>query len=322
VSSALITGLAGQDGSFLAELLLAKGYTVTGTVRPGHDDLGAAEHLRGQLPVLEVDLLDQDALRGAVRTTAPDEIYHLAGPSFVPVSWERPSETFAAIVGSTATLLEELRARGAETRLFLAGSGTMFGAAPESPQHERTPARPLNPYAVAKNAARQLVGVFRAEQGVFCSCGIAYNHESERRPPRFVTRRVSRGVAAIVLGLESELTLGDLDAVRDWSFAGDIVRGAWMALQHPEPMDWILASGVGRTVGGLVRVAFAHVGLAPDDHVVVDDALRRPAEATPSIGDPSRARARLGWEAELSFEALIGRMIDHDLRELEARRRG
>jgi GDPmannose 4,6-dehydratase len=313
---ALVTGFAGQDGSFLTELLLEQGYEVAGVVRPGRADLGCSEHLRARVTVLEADLLDFDALRGAVREAGAHEVYHLAAPSFVPESWRVPSTTLAAIAGSTAVLLEEVRAQDPRPRLFVAGSGTMFGDARQTPQHERTPARPLNPYSVAKLAARSLVGVFRAEQEVFACCGIAYNHESERRPERFVTRRVSRGVAAIKLGLAAELELGDLDAVRDWSFAGDVMRGAWLALQHDEPMDYVLASGVGRTVRELVDVAFAYVGLDPGRFVQVDESLRRPPERTPSVGDPSRARELLGWEPHVSFEALVARMVDADLRAL------
>jgi GDPmannose 4,6-dehydratase len=313
---ALITGLAGQDGSFLAELLLERGYEVSGVVRPGRADLGCSEHLRGRVSVQETDLLDFDGLRTVVRRAAAHEIYHLAAPSFVPESWRVPSTTLAAIAGSTAVLLEEVRAQEPRPRLFVAGSGTMFGDSGQCPQHERTQARPLNPYSVAKLAARTLVGVFRAEQEVFACCGIAYNHESERRPERFVTRRVSRGVAAIKLGLAEELVLGDLDAVRDWSFAGDVMRGAWLALQHGEPMDYILASGTGRTVRELVEVAFAHARLDPARHVRVDETLRRPPERTPSVGDPSRARELLGWEPAVSFAQLVGRMVDFDLRDL------
>jgi GDPmannose 4,6-dehydratase len=285
-------------------------------VRPGRGGLGASEHLREQLTAAEVDLLDPQGLREAVRRHAPDEIYHLAAPSFVPDSWRRPAETVSAILGSTAALLEEVRDGGAHARLFVAGSGTMFGDARESPQREDTPARPLNPYSVAKHGVRELAAVFREEQGVFCSCGIAYNHESERRPEQFVTRRVSRGVAAIALGRAERLTLGDLQAVRDWSFAGDVMRGAWLSLQHSEPMDFVLASGVGHTVEDLVRSAFAHAGLEVDGRVAVDETLRRAPETTSLVGDPSRAREVLGWRAELGFEALVARMVDFDLRDL------
>ena len=316
--SALITGIGGQDGSFLAEILLERGYAVTGMIRSGSGSLGSSEHLRDRIGLVEGDLLEAQTLHQAIESLRPSELYHLAAPSFVPASWERPGETMAAIVGSCAAVLEAVRERSPQTRVFVPSSGAIFGDAPESPQHEDTHCRPTTPYAVAKLAAHQLLGVIRARDGLHASSGIVYNHESERRPEQFVTRRITRGAAAIALGLESELTLGSLEAVRDWSFAGDIMRGAWMMLQQEQPEDYILASGAGHTVADLARTAFACVDLDADRHLRIDDSLRRGPESTPSVGDPSKARERMGWRAELSFEDLVERMVRADLSLLES----
>jgi GDPmannose 4,6-dehydratase len=317
--TALITGITGQDGSFLAELLLERGYGVTGLVRGAPDrSLGSSEHLRGELELVRGELLEPDSLLAAVAAVRPDEIYHLAGPSFVPASWERPAETLAAIAGSAAAILQAVRDVDPAARVFSAASGAIFGEADESPQREDTRCRPATPYAVAKLAAHEIVGLMRARDGLHASSGIVYNHESERRPEQFVTRRISRAAAAISLGLQEELTLGSLDAVRDWSFAGDIMRGAWLMLQQEQPGDYVLASGVPRTVADLARTAFECVDLDFERYVRVDPALVREPEATPSVGDPGKARERLGWEPQVSFEELVERMVGADLRSLQA----
>jgi GDPmannose 4,6-dehydratase len=316
--SALITGLTGQDGSFLAELLLEKGYAVTGLHRGAREDpLGASEHLREQVDLVRGDLLQPDALRSAIAQVRPAEIYHLAAPSFVPDSWQRPEQTIRAIAGSTAVMLEAVRGLDPDVRVYVPASGSIFGDARESPQREDTPCRPQTPYAIAKLAAHQLVGVLRAEDGLRACSGIVYNHESERRPERFVTRRITRGAAAIALGLKQELMLGSLDAVRDWSFAGDIMRGAWLMLQQDDPEDYILASGVPHTVAEFARTAFACVDLEAERYLRVDPALVRSPESTVSVGDPGKAHARLGWESQLSFDELVERMVRADLRSLE-----
>jgi len=318
-SSALITGLTGQDGSFLAELLLEKGYRVIGLVRGGGDRaLGSAEHLRHQVELLSGDVLDPVAFAEAIARAGASEIYHLAAPSFVPDSWERPAETLAAIAGSTATLLATVRELGLPVRVLVAASSEIFGDAGQSPQNEDTPCRPRSPYAIAKLAAHQLVGRLREHDGLHASSAITYNHESERRPERFVTRRITRAAAAISLGRQNELELGALRAVRDWSFAGDVVRGAWLMLQQEHPDDYVLASGVAHTVAEFAHVAFACVDLDPVRYLRVDEARVRAPESTPSVGDPCRARERLGWVPELSFEQLVERMVRADLRELEA----
>lgn len=316
--TALITGLTGQDGSFLAELLLEKGYRVTGLVREGIGErLGCSEHLREEVELVYGELLAPETLRAAVERVRPDELYHLAAPSFVPASWQRPEESVRAIAGSAAAILEAVRELDAGTRVFVSSSGAIFGDAGESPQREDTPCRPQSPYAIAKLAAHQLVGAVRAHDGVHASSGIAYNHESERRPEQFVTRRITRAAAAIALGRQRELTLGSLEAVRDWSFAGDVVEAAWLMLQQEQPGDFVLASGVPHTVAEFARCAFACVGLEAERHVRVDAALVRAPERTPSVGDPSRARERLGWRARVGFEQLVRRMVDADLRALE-----
>jgi GDPmannose 4,6-dehydratase len=321
---ALLTGITGQDGSFLAELLLAQGYHVTGLAREGQtrqtgaEPLGCAEHLRGGLELVAGDLLEPAGLREAIEQTRPSEIYHLAAPSFVPASWERPHETMRAIVGSAAAILEAVRELAPDARVFVAASGSIFGEAPESPQREDTPCRPTTPYAIAKLAAHQLVGALRAHDGLHVSSGILFNHESERRPERFVTRRITRGAAAIALGLREDLTLGDLGAVRDWSFAGDVMHGAWLMLQQEHPDDYVLASGVPHTVAEFAQAAFACLDLDAERYLRVDAALVRPPERTDNVGDPSRARERLGWEPLLSFPALVERMVRTDLRSLEA----
>ncbi len=315
--TALITGISGQDGSFLAELLLEHGYEVVGLVHGSLErSLGCSEHLRERVRLLAGDLHDPASLRTAVEQVRPWEIYHLASPSFVPASWERPRETAEAIVGSTAAILEAVRETDRDARVFVSASGAIFGEAQESPQREETPCRPTSPYAIAKLAAHQLVGALRAHEGLHASSGILYNHESERRPERFVTRRITRGAAAISLGLRDELTLGSLQAVRDWSFAGDIARGAWLMLQRDHPGDYVLASGVGHTVAEFAAAAFACVDLDAERYVRVDPALVRPAETTPSVGDPRKARALLGWEPRVGFEELVERMVRADLRSL------
>jgi GDPmannose 4,6-dehydratase len=317
--TALITGLTGQDGSFLSELLLKKGYAVTGMVRGSTDEsLGASEHLRGRVNLVSGDLLDPDSLTAAVCDLKPGELYHLAAPSFVPDSWERPARALAAIADATAVLLETARSHSLDTRVFVATSSTVFGDAPETPQREGTACFPRSPYATAKLAAHQLVGQFRAHEGLFACSGILYNHESERRPEAFVSRKITRAAARIKLGLAEEVVLGDLDAVRDWSFAGDVMRGAWMMLQREHPDDYILASGIPHTVAEFAEIAFAHLGLSAKDHIRVDQSLMRSGEDGRLVGDATRARERLGWGPTISFQQLIERMVEADLAELRA----
>jgi len=314
VRRALITGISGQDGSFLAELLLDEGYRVSGLLRGGPGaPLGASEHLRSQLELIPGELLDHDSLRDALERVYPHELYHLAGPSFVPDSWEHPARTLAAIAGASTVLLEAVRALDPAIRVFVASSGTMFGAAPESPQREQTPCRPNTPYAIAKLATHQQIAALRAHDGLYACSGILYNHESERRPERFVTRKITRAAAAVKLGLAHEVVLGDLSAVRDWSFAGDIVRGAWLMLQQERPDDYVLASGRPHTVGEFADAAFACLELQAERYVRVDPTLVRAPESTQLVGDPAKARRELRWQPQVSFEELVERMVRADL---------
>ena len=309
MARALITGITGQDGSYLSDLLLEEGWEVVGMVRSPVQIAGVR--------TVHGDLADAASLRRAVLETAPDELYHLAAPTFVPASWKDPAATLELVAGATATLLQAAREVGG-VRVLVASSGEIFGAADESPQHEETPMRPRSPYGVAKLAAYGLVDTLRAKHGLHASSAIAYNHESPRRPERFLPRKVARGAAAIKLGLQDELVLGDLAAVRDWCHARDVVRGYRLMLAQQEPGDYILAGGVGRTVGELVEAAFGCVGLDPSQHVRVDPKLVRPSERTPPVGDITRARERLGWEPETSFAAMIEEMVQADLAALRA----
>lgn len=318
--SALITGITGQDGSLLADLLLERGYVVTGLVRrsAAERSLDCAEHLRGRVGLVEGDLMRVGSLREAIESVRPREIYHLAGPSFVPASWERPQEAVTAIVGSCSEVLEAVRDIDPSMRVFVPASGGIFGDARESPQRESTPCRPTSPYSIAKLAAHQLVGAMRDHYGLFACSGIVFNHESERRPERFVTRRITRAAAAISLGQQQELELGSLDAIRDWSYAGDVMEGAWLMLQQERADDYVLASGVGHTVAELAQTAFACVGLDYRSYLHVDQALVRAPESTPSVGDASKARRQLGWSPRVDFQELVERMVAADLRQLRA----
>jgi GDPmannose 4,6-dehydratase len=302
-----VTGVSGQDGSYLATLLVERGYEVVGLVR------GPGGSLPEGVSALTGNLLAPATLRAAVHDARPDELYHLAAPTFVPDSWEDPTETVAAIATATATLLAAAREVDPAMRVWVASSSEVFGDAGESPQSERSPMRPRTPYGAAKLAAHGLVGAMRERWGLFACSGLTYNHESPRRPERFLTRKVTRGAAAIKLGLDSELVLGDLDAVRDWSHAADVVRAAWLALQAPEPDDYVIASGVGRTVRDLAAAAFSALDLDWERHVRVDRALVRAPDPVALVGDPTRARERLGWTPERSFEDLVAEMVAADL---------
>jgi GDPmannose 4,6-dehydratase len=310
VPRALVTGVSGQDGSYLAALLADRGYEVLGLVR------GSGASLPDGVSAVPGDLLAPATLRAAVHEARPDELYHLAAPTFVPDSWEDPTETVAAIATATATLLAAAREVDPAMRVWVSTSSEVFGDAGESPQTERSPMRPRTPYGAAKLAAHGLVGAMRERWGLFACSGLTYNHESPRRPEQFLTRKVTRGAAAIKLGLESELVLGDLDAVRDWSHAADVVRAAWLALQATEPGDYVIASGVGRTVRDFVTAAFGALDLDWEAYVRVDPALVRGAEPVALVGDATRARERLGWTPERSFEDLVAEMVAADLASL------
>jgi GDPmannose 4,6-dehydratase len=317
----LITGITGQDGSYLAEQLVAAGDRVVGVVRPPLDRPLPAplERLRGELELVAGDLSDPAGLAAAVACARPDEVYHLAAPTFVPASWEAPAETMAQIAGATAAVL--VAARDAGARALVVSSPEIFGdAGGVTPQTEDSPKRPRSPYGVAKLAAHELVRVLRDGGGLHGCAVITYNHESPRRPERFVTRKITRAAAAISLGLEREVRLGALDAQRDWSHARDVVRGLVLALRHDVPGDYILASGVARTVRAFAEAAFAAVGLDAAEHVRVDPDLVRPPEPTVLVGDAGRARRVLGWRPEVPFEELVREMVEADLAALRAAR--
>jgi GDPmannose 4,6-dehydratase len=318
VPRALITGIGGQDGSYLAELLLEQGYEVVGIVRrPVSERYENIEHLRDQVQLIQADLVDELSLVRALRQTRPQEVYNLASVSFVPMSWEQPVLTAElAAVGATA-LLEAIRDVDPEIRFYQASSSEIFGEPVVSPQDESTPLSPLTPYGVAKAYAHFITGSYRRRYGMHASAGILYNHESPRRPINFLPRKVANGAAAISLGLEQELLLGDLSARRDWGFAGDYVRAMWLMLQQDEPEDYVIATGEARAVEQLVDCAFAHVGLDWRDHVRLDESLvRGKAELHNLVGSPEKARTRLGWEQTVSFEELVHLLVDAELERL------
>jgi GDPmannose 4,6-dehydratase len=313
----LITGIAGQDGSLLAEQLLERGYEVYGIARGDSPNLDA---VRNRIGTMSVDLLDEPGLAEALFACSPDEIYNLAAPSFVPASWEQPIETarFAA-VGATA-LLEAMRTACPGARFYQASSSEIFGEPCESPQTEETPLRPVTPYGVAKAYAHFIVGSYRRRYGLYACAGILYNHESPRRPLGFVTRKVAHGAAAISLGLAEELVLGDLDARRDWGYAGDYVEAMWLMLQQQEPTDYVIASGVAHSVRELAAAAFDVVGLDAERYVRVDESLiRGRAELHDLVGDSAKAHAKLGWRPTVDFEALVRMLVEAELDRLRAK---
>ncbi|HET6923120.1 MAG TPA: GDP-mannose 4,6-dehydratase [Anaeromyxobacteraceae bacterium] len=308
---ALVTGAGGQDGYYLSRLLLARGYQVAGCDRPGTLAGPPGEELRGMgVRLVEVDLLDPAGARRAVADLRPDEIYNLAAQSFVPQSWEDPAATVRANAWPLIHLLGAVRESGRPIRVFQASTSEIFGQARASPQDEETPLAPANPYAAAKALAHQLTGQYREHHRVFACAGILYNHESPRRPPRFVTAKVCHAASAIRAGRQREVVLGDLEAARDWGFAGDHVEAMWLMLQQAEPADYVIGTGVPHTVRDLCRVAFEAVGLDYREFVRSDPALRRPGQPTGLVADPRRARERLGWTARTSFEELVRRMVE------------
>jgi GDPmannose 4,6-dehydratase len=318
VPRALITGIAGQDGSYLAELLLEKGYDVFGIVRgspQGHYDNLAG--VRDHVTLLQADLLDQIALLDAINKSEPEELYNLAATSFVPASWRQPVMTAQFTAVGVTFMLEAVRIVNPGLHIYQASTSEIFGATTESPQNETTPFRPHNPYGVAKLYGHLMVATYREGYGMHASSGILFNHESPRRPLEFVTRKVTRTAAAIKLGLADELRLGDLDATRDWSFAGDVVEAMWLMLQQPAGDDYVVCSGVSRTVRELVATAF-DAAEVPDweRYVVVDPEFVRPPDPVPLLGNPEKARERLGWAPRTPFSELVQTMVEADLREL------
>jgi GDPmannose 4,6-dehydratase len=318
---ALITGIGGQDGSLLAELLLDHGYEVFGVARRTAASYPNLAAIRDRIELVQADLRDQLGLVRALRACRPQEVYNLASASFVPMSWEQPVLTAElAAVGATA-LLEAIREVDPEIRFYQASSSEIFGEPLETPQSERTPLAPLTPYGVAKAYAHFITRSYRARYGLHASAGILYNHESPRRPLEFVPSKIANAAAAIKLGLLGEVWLGDLSAQRDWGYAGDYVRAMWLMLRQEEPADYVIATGELHSVEELVRLAFDRVGLDWRAYVHIDESLKRGrAELHDLVGDPSRARERLGWEPELSFEELVALLVDAQLARLAAER--
>jgi GDPmannose 4,6-dehydratase len=312
---ALITGITGQDGSYLAEFLLEKGYTVYGMVRRASSDhFERIAHLQDRVQLREGDLLDQLSLITLLHETEPHEVYNLAAQSFVPTSWEQPILTSEATALGVTRVLEAIRVVDRSIRFYQASSSEMFGKVRESPQHEKTAFYPRSPYGVAKVYGHCITVNYRESYGLFAVSGILFNHESPRRGRQFVTRKVTRGAARVKLGLAQELKLGNLEAKRDWGFAGDYVEAMWLMLQQPTPDDFVIATGETHSVRELCEVAFARVGLDWDKHVVVDQTHVRPAEVDHLIGDAGKARRVLGWSPKVSFRNLVEMMVDADVR--------
>ncbi len=316
---AVITGITGQDGSYLAELLLSKGYEVIGVVRRSSaPNLWRIEHLLDRITLRPGDLLDQLSLIRLVSEVRPHEFYNLAAMSFVPASWDQPMLTGEFNAQGVTRVLEAIRHVDSSIRLYQASSSEMYGKVREVPQTELTPFYPRSPYGVSKVFGHCITVNYRESYDLFACSGILFNHESPRRGLEFVTRKVTDGVARIKLGLLSSLKLGNLDASRDWGFAGDYVRAMWMMLQRPSPDDYVIATGVSHSVRELVETAFERVGLPWQKHVEIDPTLLRPAEVDHLIGDSSKARHELGWQPEVDFRRLIGMMVDADLERLRS----
>lgn len=311
----MVIGCAGQDGSYLAELLVGRGYEVLGVTRPSSDaKLPNLSSVRDRVQVVRADLVDTPALADLLKTFAPDEIYNFASVSFGPDAWSDPARTAELSTVALARLLEEVRVRAPGAGFFQASSSWVFGRPSQSPQNEDTPFRPMEPYGAAKAFGNHLVGGFRDKYGLRATSGIFFNHESPRRGEQFVTRKITSAVARIKLGLDDAITLGDLDARRDWGFAGDYVQAAWLSLQQETPQDFVIATGRSHSVRELVERSFGRVGLDWEEHVRHDDSLvRRGGAVADLVGDATRAREVLGWAPATTFEQLVDLMVDSDL---------
>jgi GDPmannose 4,6-dehydratase len=316
---ALITGVTGQDGSYLADLLLAKGYEVVGMVRrTSHHSYERIEHLLDRIEVVAADLLDQHSLTVVIQDSRPDEVYNLAAQSYVPTSWTQPVLTGEFTALGVTRILEAVRLAHPTARYYQASSSEMFGKVTETPQHENTAFYPRSPYGVAKVYGHWITVNYRESYGLYAVSGILFNHESPRRGIEFVTRKVTDGAARIKLGLARELRLGNLEARRDWGFAGDYVDAMWRMLQQDQPQDYVVGSGETHSVRELVELAFAHVGLDYRQYVVSDPKYYRPAEVDLLLADPSKARRELGWTPKVGFAELVAMMVDADMERLAA----
>jgi GDPmannose 4,6-dehydratase len=317
---ALITGITGQDGSYLAELLLSKGYEVVGIVRrTSHHSYERIEHFLERIEVLAADLLDQHSLTMVLQETRPDEVYNLAAQSYVPTSWTQPVLTGEFTALGVTRILEAIRLVHPSTRFYQASSSEMFGRVSETPQRETTSFYPRSPYGVAKVYGHWITVNYRESYNLYAVSGILFNHESPRRGIEFVTRKVTDGVARIKLGLSQEIRLGNLDARRDWGFAGDYVEAMWLMLQQPQPQDYVIGTGQTHSVRELVEAAFGHVGLDWRKYVKTDPKFVRPAEVDVLQADPSKARRELGWSPKVSFSELVGMMVEADMIRLRGR---
>jgi GDPmannose 4,6-dehydratase len=317
--TALITGITGQDGSYLADFLLEKGYRVCGMVRRSStESFQRLEHIRDRIQLLEGDLLDQTSIASVLDQVRPDEVYNLAAMSFVPTSWQKPVLTAEFTAVGVTRVLDALRQTCPQARFYQASSSEMFGKVRHTPQNESTPFYPRSPYGVAKVYGHYITVNYRESYGLFACSGILFNHESPRRGLEFVTRKISHGVAAIKLGLASELRLGNLKAKRDWGYAGDYVKAMWLMLQQDQPEDYVVGTGQTHSVEEFVELAFAHAGLDWRRYVIVDPQFYRPAEVDMLLADSTKARQRLGWQPEVGFEALARLMVEADLAALQA----
>jgi len=322
--TALITGITGQDGSYLAEFLLDQGYRVAGmTRRTSTVTVERIAHFIDRIELIQGDLLDQNSLAHALREIAPDEVYNLAAQSFVPTSWTQPVLTGEFTGLGVTRLLDAIRQVNPEIRFYQASSSEMFGAVGEAPQHELTRFHPRSPYGVAKVYGHWITVNYRESYGLYAVSGILFNHESPRRGLEFVTRKITDGAARIKLGLATELRLGNLQAMRDWGFAGDYVQAMWLMLQQDQPGDYVIATGETHSVGEFCEAAFAHLGLHASDHIRIDPALVRPAEVDLLVGNAQRAMTELGWKPTVNFLGLVEMMVDADMERLsDARLRG
>ena len=316
---ALITGITGQDGSYLAEFLLEKGYDVFGLIRRSSTvNFERISHIQNDIQLLSGDLLDQLSLTSALETAQAEEVYNLGAQSFVPVSWEQPMLTGEITGLGTTRLLEAIRSVNPNIRFYQASTSELYGKAQQTPQSESTPFYPRSPYGVSKLYAHWITINYRESYDLYACAGILFNHESPRRGLEFVTRKITHGVARIKKGIDKELCLGNLEARRDWGYAGDFVEAMWLMLQQRSPEDYVIATGKDRTIREFCEAAFAHVGLDWQEFVKVDERFFRPAEVNILLGDSSKAQNQLGWKPKVSFEEMVQMMVDRDLQLLDA----
>ncbi|HAP67586.1 MAG TPA: GDP-mannose 4,6-dehydratase [Nitrospinae bacterium] len=318
MKKALITGITGQDGSYLAEFLLDKGYKVAGMVRRAStESFERIDHIKNKIELKQADLLDQSSIIDAIEEVEPDEIYNLAAQSFVPTSWSQPILTGEFTALGVTRMLEAIRHINKRIKFYQASSSEMFGKVQQVPQTEKTPFYPRSPYGVAKVYGHWITVNYRESYNIFACSGILFNHESPRRGREFVTRKITEGAVKIKLGLAKELRLGNLDAKRDWGYAKDYVRAMWLMLQQKEPSDYVIATGKEHSVQELVEIAFGRLGLKWKDYVVIDSAFLRPAEVDHLVGDYSKAKKELGWEPQISFQELTEMMVEADMEKLK-----